>query len=249
MKIRGKDYTEVKDRIKEFYAKYPNGYLVTEAVWHTEDGSRWLFKATAYPNTSEGDKRYFVGHAFEERSGDDKEVNFSSWVENCETSAIGRAFANMDIGTGEARPSAEEMHHVEAKKATFQSSAPKESTPTGVPSKLRKLNIGNNLTELGKTTTERDLMLIDIQKADESLRGLLASSYKEVNLLHRMMRAYKVEALDKATLQTLGDIKNDMSATVAFVGESLEKPIEALSDGERSLFLENLKKYTLLMVE
>jgi len=51
--------------------------------------------------------------AYEERVESTSQVNSTSWVENCETSAIGRALANMNIGVNGQRPSAEEMQKVE----------------------------------------------------------------------------------------------------------------------------------------
>jgi hypothetical protein len=106
----GKEYTEVKDRIVEFLASYPNGSIHTIVEWHSPDFSAVCVKATVHPAWID-EEYYFTGLAYEEKG---KGVNEDAWVENCETSAVGRALANMNIGvqtTGQ-RPSAEEMKKV-----------------------------------------------------------------------------------------------------------------------------------------
>jgi hypothetical protein len=71
MKIHGKEYTEVKDRLKLLYGEidkmYPNAYIVTTCHWHSETMDAVLFKAEIYPNTDVNDRRVFTGWAFEER--------------------------------------------------------------------------------------------------------------------------------------------------------------------------------------
>ena len=99
--IRGKAYINVAQRIDGFWELYPDGSLVTELL--ADDGNRCTFRATAYDG--EG-RRLATGHAFEERSG---RVNTTSYVENCETSAVGRALGNLGIGSTEHVASADEM--------------------------------------------------------------------------------------------------------------------------------------------
>ena len=110
MKIHGKEYTEVKDRIVLFLKDNPNGYIQTHVEWHSDDFSKICIKALVFKDHA---VQATTGIAYEERTESTKEVNFTSWVENCETSAIGRALANMNIGVTESRPSAEEMQKVE----------------------------------------------------------------------------------------------------------------------------------------
>ena len=39
MQIHGKEYIEVKDRVKEFHSNYPNGYITTEII--KNEGNPW----------------------------------------------------------------------------------------------------------------------------------------------------------------------------------------------------------------
>lgn len=99
--IKGKDYIEVNQRILAFWELYPNGRIETELL--ADDGKRCTFKATVY----DSDKVLATGHSFEfQGSG---MVNKTSYVENCETSAIGRALGILGIGITESIASADEV--------------------------------------------------------------------------------------------------------------------------------------------
>jgi len=119
MKLHGKEYTEVKDRIPIFLTNHPFGSIASEVYWHNPDFSAVCVKATVtIPGEDTHPARTFTGFAYEERvEGATTEVNTTSWVENAETSAIGRALANMNIGVNGTRVSAEEMQKVGRMKA------------------------------------------------------------------------------------------------------------------------------------
>jgi hypothetical protein len=101
-------YSTVAERIDKFWAKYPNGRLHTELVHFGSE--QVVIKAEVYLDRE--DLRPVTTDFAEERI-DTSPVNRVSMVENCATSAIGRALA--DLGgdfTGAKRPSAEEMQKV-----------------------------------------------------------------------------------------------------------------------------------------
>lgn len=99
--IKGKDYVEVNQRILAFWEMFPDGQIVTEKL--SDSGDRCDFKATIVI----GGKVAATGHAFETKSA--SMVNKTSYVENCETSAIGRALGILGIGITESLASAEEV--------------------------------------------------------------------------------------------------------------------------------------------
>ena len=99
-----KDYEEVKDRIPKFREQYPEGRVITDLISSVDDLSVVVFRASLYHDDS--DVPLSTGWAFE-REGSTP-VNRTSHLENCETSAIGRALANIGI-CGKNRPSREEM--------------------------------------------------------------------------------------------------------------------------------------------
>ncbi len=98
-------YEQVKDRITRFYANNPEGRITTELVTSPGELAKHAgFKAYCWI----GDILKATGYAYEAQG---QGVNRDAWVENAETSAIGRALANMDY-CGSIRPSREEMSKV-----------------------------------------------------------------------------------------------------------------------------------------
>jgi len=114
-------YVEVAERIRAFYEKYPEGSIQTEMV-RLEDGLV-VFRASVFRDAT--DPLPTTGWAYE-REGSSP-VNRTSFVENCETSAIGRALANRDFA-GTRRPSREEMEKVARMQAEWR-----ETATTGAP--------------------------------------------------------------------------------------------------------------------
>ena len=102
--IKGKEYVEVNERIRYFRTspEYTDWRLITELVSISEDSV--LMKASVMD--SEGIVRA-TGYARECRS--DNFINGTSYVENCETSAWGRALGNLGIGITVSIASAEEV--------------------------------------------------------------------------------------------------------------------------------------------
>ena len=111
VKIHGKDYSEVKDRIPLFWQKHPEGCINTDIVEVAPDYV--VIKAFLYANQTDP-RPLATGLAHELRTA--SKINQASYVENCETSAIGRALANYGMAGTSERPSAEEMQKAERTK-------------------------------------------------------------------------------------------------------------------------------------
>lgn len=105
-KVTQKDYNTVDQRILGFRELFPNGAIQTEII--TFEGNSILMKATAFDD--EG-KIIATGHAHEKQ--DASYINETSFVENCETSAIGRCIGNIGIGLTEGLASLEEIQAAE----------------------------------------------------------------------------------------------------------------------------------------
>ena len=105
------DYETVEERIRRFYKDNPDARITTELV--STDGdpgrTRWIVKAYVFRD-SERDKPDATGYAFEvDGSGMTQKA---AALETCETSAIGRALANLNY-SGNKRASREEMAKVQ----------------------------------------------------------------------------------------------------------------------------------------
>jgi hypothetical protein len=88
--IRGKEYKTVALRVQEFRTDFPGHSLVTEIVKIDDD--QCIVKAMVVKDNA----IISTGHAQEFRKS--SQINGTSYVENCETSAIGRALACLGIG-------------------------------------------------------------------------------------------------------------------------------------------------------
>ena len=99
--IKGREYIEVNQRILAFWELYPNGRIITEKL--ADDGNRCDFRAIIY----DGEIPMATGHAFEFQGAG--MVNKTSYVENAETSAVGRALGILGIGITDSIASADEV--------------------------------------------------------------------------------------------------------------------------------------------
>ena len=100
------DYETVEERLIKFWRGNPEGRIVT--VMLSGSGSQFIVRAELYKNGS--DPVWATGLAEETVQG--RGVNSTSALENCETSAIGRALANAGYATKGKRASREEMNKV-----------------------------------------------------------------------------------------------------------------------------------------
>lgn len=100
--IKGKDYVEVNRRVNAFRQLMPNGRIDTN-ILHL-DGGICVIKATVYD-----DDGNLLASGIAEEKESSSFINKTSYVENCETSAVGRALGFLGIGIDGSICSAEEL--------------------------------------------------------------------------------------------------------------------------------------------
>ena len=103
------DYETVEERLAKFWKEHPDGRIYTTLVEHTLQ--RFIVQAAIY-RTEVDAQPWTTGYA--EETVSTRGVNSTSALENCETSAIGRALANAGYASKGKRPSREEMSKVKA---------------------------------------------------------------------------------------------------------------------------------------
>lgn len=108
--IRGKQYVEVNERIKFFRQEEKYSLWGIRTEFPLIDSEQCLCLCTI--TTPEG-QIVAQGHAHEEKSSSN--INKTSYVENCETSAVGRALAMLGIGIDTSIASANEVEEAIAK--------------------------------------------------------------------------------------------------------------------------------------
>ena len=107
-KIGKKEYVEVDERIRLFWSLHPTWSIITEMVYNCEQEMVTIFKATVIDDK---DKVRATGHAREFQADKKSMVNKTSHIENCETSAIGRALGVKGIITEYGIASADEVRN------------------------------------------------------------------------------------------------------------------------------------------
>lgn len=100
--VSGKDYAEVNQRIKAFRSICPGGAIVTDML--SNANGVCVFRATIY---DEEQRIIGTGTAYEKEGS--SFINKTSYIENCETSAVGRALGMCGFGIDTSVASAEEV--------------------------------------------------------------------------------------------------------------------------------------------
>ena len=105
--IKGKPYVEVNERIRGFRALFPMGFIKTELI-QMENGIATIMAKVGY---YEEGKEIVLATGMAQESQTSSFINKTSYVENCETSAVGRALGMLGIGIDTSIASAEEVEN------------------------------------------------------------------------------------------------------------------------------------------
>lgn len=185
--IRGKQYAEVPQRVKAFRSLFPMGSITTE-ILKLEDGVVYM-KATA---TDENGRILATGMAYEKESS--SMINKTSFIENCETSAVGRCLSFLGLGIDVSIASAEEVTN--AINAQEAMSAPKEE-----PKKAKKEEV-NPEEKISKTMCGALLTRISNEN------GLVKT------ITDLLLKSYKIETLNELTIAQYEQINRGWSKLI-----------------------------------
>jgi hypothetical protein len=101
IKIQGKEYITVNERIKEFRKLHPNGQILNQVMANADGQVMFQCKIIV------DGVLVATAHAYEKEGS--SFINKTSYIENCETSAVGRALGLFGIGIDTSIASAEEV--------------------------------------------------------------------------------------------------------------------------------------------
>ena len=191
-KIGKKDYVEVDERIRLFWELHPTWSLITEMIYNCEENMVVIFKATIM---DDNDKIRATGHAREFQADKKSMVNKTSHVENCETSAIGRACGVKGIITEYGLASANEVRGAKELEKQLDELNKKPSTPA--PSISSAVEFTSKPEP--KTVPDETLTKDAPQEMIDNILG--KSSNKSINdeLISLNARAMKITTVEEGT--------------------------------------------------
>jgi len=165
------NYETVEDRLKVFWNDNPEGRIETEILHITPDGQCVTIQASVFKQ--EEDARPVATGIAQETKGQGGFANADAWMENCETSAIGRALANWKYqGAKAPRPSKQEMSKVGNKAADVIVEKPKMTTDKEETKVLEKAkqDFAKSIQDKPSTVKADQMnMLIDGFELDKSV--------------------------------------------------------------------------------
>lgn len=219
--IKGKDYAEVNQRIKAFRMVYPQGTIQTQMI--SNENGICIFQARIY---DELNRLLGTGTAYEKE--DSSFINKTSYIENCETSAVGRALGMCGFGIDVSVASAEEVQN-----------AIQNQEPTKEEADNYVLNFGKHkgkkLTELPKEYIEwmlgnsSDSRLI---KLIELATGIKVPDEEEqderINLLDAIQKLAIEKEIDLEEIKT----KFKVDSLTDMTTEQMKKCIVAMNKKE-----------------
>jgi hypothetical protein len=129
--IKGKNYAEVNQRIKAFRMVYPDGFISTDMA--SNDNGVCIFRAeVGYFDPEYGRIVLATGTAYEKEGS--TFINKTSYIENCETSAVGRALGMAGFGIDISVASAEEVQNamLQQKQGDIESKKHEKLRPTDI---------------------------------------------------------------------------------------------------------------------
>jgi hypothetical protein len=143
------DYETVESRLKRFWKDHPNGAVLVDNITTEGDRSRgeWVCTASVFFNLDDI-RPAGTDTAFERDGGTGP--NQTSALENCATSAVGRALANCGY-SGNKRASREEMAKVERGNVTRISAAVSVIDPSKATTLEELNNLWSQAVDAGRT--------------------------------------------------------------------------------------------------
>jgi len=170
IKIHGKEYKTVVERVTEIHNKYPGRVSITTKLVEWTDDGRVVMKAsvTIHGETRDLAPVGFTGYAYEMQNN--SQINKTSALENCETSAIGRALAAAGFA-GHEYASANEMENAVHQQKEEKPKKKQVGTGGMTPATKKKLEALINKAPFDRDTFKSALKLSSMNDIDQERAG------------------------------------------------------------------------------
>jgi hypothetical protein len=187
-----KDYVEVNVRIERFHAKYPNGRIDTEVNIIETQPREVLVKANVYRDINDMVPSA-TGHAHEVHGS--SYINRTSFIENAETSAVGRALAILGFEIKKSVASREEVANAQHQQTQPAQPAQPAAQASDKPSEAQIKMLNVKAAQCGYTKTDAHLLIELISKhLGYKIEGLADVKKADVNKLAEFLGGHKKHA-------------------------------------------------------
>jgi hypothetical protein len=225
-KFNLENYETVEDRLKAYWSDNPEGRISTEVVHETADGTCVTIKAEIYIKNT--DVHPVSTGIAQETKGQGGFANTDAWVENCETSAIGRALANWNYqGSKSPRPSRQEMSKVGNKPADVKVDKPKMTKDKEDIEVLEKAK-----KDFAESITDKPVKKTPVKKAEGTNAKQLNSVISGYELPEDVVNVYKATAFKQSGLSN--DVESwsndDMSKFLDLFEEQTKKEVSPVEE-------------------
>ena len=215
--IKGKDYAEVNQRIKAFRMVYPQGSIRTEML--SNENGVCVFRASAWSDTGE---LLGTGHAYEKE--DSSFINKTSYIENCETSAIGRCLGMCGFGIDVSVASAEEVANAIQNQTVTQEEADSYKLPFGKHKGKTLKEVYEEAPDyiewmLGNSNDERMIKLIQMATGIEIPTE--EESKQRIALMNELNNLVEETECDYEALKKHYGVKSNNEMTIAQLQEAV----------------------------
>jgi len=225
-KFNLENYETVEDRLKAYWSDNPEGRISTEVVHETADGTCVTIKAEIYIKNT--DVHPVSTGIAQETKGQGGFANTDAWVENCETSAIGRALANWNYqGSKAPRPSRQEMSKVGNKPADVKVDKPKMTKDKEDIEVLEKAK-----KDFAESITDKPAKKTPVKKTEGTNAKQLNSVISGYELPEDVVKVYKATAFKQSGLSN--DVESwsndDMSKFLDLFEEQTKKEVTPIEE-------------------
>lgn len=165
--IKGKNYAEVNQRIKAFRMVYPMGFIITEML--SNESGVCIFRAQCGYYENGNPFTLGIGTAYEKEGS--SFINSTSYIENCETSAVGRALGMAGFGIDTSVASAEEVQNAMLNQEKANPIDEKKASPKQLEI-ISARYTGKNLEKLLTANKIEKLEDLPMAKASELISAL-----------------------------------------------------------------------------